>query len=84
MKGKLNLKCSKCGKEILVNTSPSENWKYYCPKCGMEEALKEIKASNGYYDFGVTKLERLFYFLLEKQMRDTTSHKKGIENKKEG
>ena len=55
MKEKPNLKCSSCGKEISVNTEPSENWKYYCPKCGMEEALNEIKESNKYYNFGATK-----------------------------
>jgi len=49
MKEKPKLKCSKCGKKILVDTPPSENWKYYCPKCGMEEALKEIGASSNYY-----------------------------------
>jgi len=46
------IKCSKCGKEIPIDTPPSENWKYYCPKCGMEEALKEIREGNDYYGWG--------------------------------
>jgi len=48
-------KCSKCGKEIPVNTPPSENWEYYCPKCGVEEALKEIKKSNEYYGWAMKR-----------------------------
>jgi len=43
--------CSKCNTEISTDIPPSEDWKYYCPKCGLEEALKEIKASNEYYGF---------------------------------
>ena len=52
MSDKPKQRCSKCGKEIPVDTPPSENWQYYCPKCGIEEALKEIKESNNYYNLG--------------------------------
>lgn len=48
------MKCSKCGKEIPVDTPAGENWQYYCPECGIEEALKEIKESNKYYGFSPT------------------------------
>ena len=45
------MKCTDCGKEIPVNTPPSENWEHYCAECGMKRALKEIRASNKYYRF---------------------------------
>jgi predicted RNA-binding Zn-ribbon protein involved in translation (DUF1610 family) len=44
------MKCSKCGKEIPVDTPPSEHWEYYCPKCGIEEVFREIRESKDYYD----------------------------------
>lgn len=45
------MKCSKCGREIPIDTPPSENWEYYCPECGIEEALKLIRTSNKFYGF---------------------------------
>ena len=45
------MKCSKCGTEISADIQPSEDWKYYCSTCGLEEALKEIRDSNKYYGF---------------------------------
>lgn len=48
------MKCSKCGKEIPIDTKPSDNWQYYCADCGLAEALKEIlneiNEAKEYYD----------------------------------
>jgi len=50
------MKCSKCGKEIPIDTKPSENWQYYCAECGLKEALKEIRQSDKYYGFKKNKV----------------------------
>jgi len=50
MTDKPKLKCSSCGKEIPITTPASENWKYYCPECGLKEVIKEIRESKSYYE----------------------------------
>ena len=47
----MGMRCSSCNEEIPADTPPSENWEYYCPKCGMEKVLREIRKSKVYYKF---------------------------------
>jgi len=47
--GQAVIVCSKCGKRISNNTEPSEDWKYYCFDCGLEEFRKELSDSKKYY-----------------------------------
>lgn len=44
------MNCSKCGKEIPVDTPPSENWQFFCRDCGIREINKLIKDSKKYYE----------------------------------
>jgi DNA-directed RNA polymerase subunit RPC12/RpoP len=38
-------KCFKCGNDLSVPvTSENPNWTLYCPECGYQEALKQIKS----------------------------------------